>query len=686
MLVFYYRRLSVGQQSPTEETFALSILQAHPRLYLLVEYDNSVGAKLDRLDVIEATEIVSKYKDIIAGRPIEVKLGSNILTASIIAISDQRIFLETKLNEMRRSRNERLPNSPKKEHQYESNNKRLKANSPEVVNLTTNNSKLLSLAWSSSRELGKTFGISEHDTMLIEQEMQSNSRSYWNTSAENKGNLSSFQNRHSIAGPSLSARNKSHVLIRNESTNPVLNNQLPLRHRSMSRSSDQQIRIHSSQRRSPESPDYKYDSTTGSLRLSITNHASNNQSNLPLMLRNASPAPIQTLRKRHQFADEPLQQDTNHTHKKQSPECLNTGRSTSRVEMTPDCFKINKSNNINNKGQTANDANRASTASVSTPVALLSAGANIVNYPQIAYVKPMTFDQQTQTEYGPTLDSTLTDFNTQKISDILVYQEGLQIEQKNIASDFRNVRIDISNLYEEFQSIKTLLMDMQQKLDNQSNAAITPHSPIRNETGSGENMLLTPLQIAENTSDNPVVLYTCHGSNSPNSSNNNLLNLSTSHMNNVTIENIEINENSNVSGITTHNGSRLSIVSNKSRSNGNISSHDLSTSSGSGNVFNNSSMFEERHQKPQKIQTRKIKEMVKHDWSNAAEETAEHEEDCVVIGKYGTKVSTYVMDQIKWQSYSCATRKLLITLFKRDVLASHSLTGKPSPGIYIRYF
>lgn len=51
----------------------------------------------------------------------------------------------------------------------------------------------------------------------------------------------------------------------------------------------------------------------------------------------------------------------------------------------------------------------------------------------------------------------------------------------------------------------------------------------------------------------------------------------------------------------------------------------------------------------------------------------------VLIGSGKTEVDRQVYTQINWSSYAGATRKLLMAVFPRDVLATHSLTGKPSP-------
>lgn len=51
----------------------------------------------------------------------------------------------------------------------------------------------------------------------------------------------------------------------------------------------------------------------------------------------------------------------------------------------------------------------------------------------------------------------------------------------------------------------------------------------------------------------------------------------------------------------------------------------------------------------------------------------------VYIGANKTKVPRSVYESINWHNYSSATRKLLMALFDRTTLATHSLTGKPSP-------
>lgn len=51
----------------------------------------------------------------------------------------------------------------------------------------------------------------------------------------------------------------------------------------------------------------------------------------------------------------------------------------------------------------------------------------------------------------------------------------------------------------------------------------------------------------------------------------------------------------------------------------------------------------------------------------------------VVIGPNGTSIGRQFYNSIQWGSSSAATRQLLVNIFPGEVLATHTLTGKPSP-------
>nr|XP_026495761.1 early boundary activity protein 2-like [Vanessa tameamea] len=53
--------------------------------------------------------------------------------------------------------------------------------------------------------------------------------------------------------------------------------------------------------------------------------------------------------------------------------------------------------------------------------------------------------------------------------------------------------------------------------------------------------------------------------------------------------------------------------------------------------------------------------------------------EMVLIGDGNASVPARLLKNMDWTSYTNATRKLLTAVFSRKVLATHSLTGKPSP-------
>lgn len=51
-----------------------------------------------------------------------------------------------------------------------------------------------------------------------------------------------------------------------------------------------------------------------------------------------------------------------------------------------------------------------------------------------------------------------------------------------------------------------------------------------------------------------------------------------------------------------------------------------------------------------------------------------------VIGVNKTRVPKHILNELSFGNYSSVTRKILVSVFDRETLATHSLTGKPSPG------
>lgn len=56
-----------------------------------------------------------------------------------------------------------------------------------------------------------------------------------------------------------------------------------------------------------------------------------------------------------------------------------------------------------------------------------------------------------------------------------------------------------------------------------------------------------------------------------------------------------------------------------------------------------------------------------------------YQSDIVQIGSNGTTIPVEVFNSIDWSHPAAATRKVLMSVFDRQTLAFHTLTGKPSP-------
>ncbi|XP_073826146.1 early boundary activity 2 isoform X2 [Musca autumnalis] len=70
--------------------------------------------------------------------------------------------------------------------------------------------------------------------------------------------------------------------------------------------------------------------------------------------------------------------------------------------------------------------------------------------------------------------------------------------------------------------------------------------------------------------------------------------------------------------------------------------------------------------------------------TNEASQYPQHVGDVVILGPNGTEIDARSYSSIIWASSASATRQLLGFVFSSDVLATHTLTGKPSPAFYGR--
>lgn len=133
-----------------------------------------------------------------------------------------------------------------------------------------------------------------------------------------------------------------------------------------------------------------------------------------------------------------------------------------------------------------------------------------------------------------------------------------------------------------------------------------------------------------------------------------------------------------------HDEMRDEVISNGTDpSSGASSSSELAMSSSScseGEMFNQ-----------QVIMKNSYKRKAQHEACDYIEVDAEiseypkREGNIVKIGPNGTEISAKAFyDDISWTTAAVATRALLAIIFSPDILATHTLTGKPSPAFYGR--
>lgn len=284
----------------------------------------------------------------------------------------------------------------------------------------------------------------------------------------------------------------------------------------------------------------------------------------------------------------------------------------------------------------SHDANTQHNGTMNKQSVIIS-NPNVQNYP------PMTFDQQTQTDFKINSEYTNAEM---RLTKIMMTEETILSDVHNVSLENHEIKQQVADLRLEIAEVKTLLKDIAEKLTNQ-NDGVHSTSTDFNRSGSILNSTQTSTVVTRTPHVNPPrILNLSHQSNY------------TPHAyNSISIE--PVIEASNDSNFSYSNHSRMSL----SASNQSIYQADTN------------------HSDSAHVSATKL------DYSNnskSAESFIEDEGDPneeVVIGSHNTTVPRNILTKINWNSYSAATRNLLRAKFSREVLATHSLTGKPSPGM-----
>jgi BEN domain len=271
------------------------------------------------------------------------------------------------------------------------------------------------------------------------------------------------------------------------------------------------------------------------------------------------------------------------------------------------------------------------------------------------YVPPMMFDQGTMTDTRYTGNSGGVQDKIQELQKLIELNEHMLNEQKLMKNEGKMCRLLVESFSDEFSAMRKSMQMIETKIETlitdrgQFDAipAEQPKKKILNGSGS------TPYFIIE----------TEGGHASENAS----LSLNGSNLE-YTVEELEADD----SGRST---SRMSYHDQTSM----MSNSSMDFMSGKKEPFrrsHSSSNFSVNSASSTPIARANSN-------SNLIEEWADTEGE-IMIGSNKTTVPVHVLRAIDWKNYKTATRKLLITLFTRETLATRSLTGRPSPAFHDR--
>uniref|UniRef100_A0A182WH42 BEN domain-containing protein n=1 Tax=Anopheles minimus TaxID=112268 RepID=A0A182WH42_9DIPT len=297
---------------------------------------------------------------------------------------------------------------------------------------------------------------------------------------------------------------------------------------------------------------------------------------------------------------------------------------------------------------------------------------------------PMTFDQQTQTTDIPSVGAASYDANFVRI---VSYLESIMAEQKGYRMETEYNRRLLHELQEKILDQHEMVRNVQKQMaelkhfrsSKISKSQTNQYSP---EPGVGTNAMV--IDTYETTNDDHIVLSGGTDSNEQWDTKQELV-----------VEERQPS-NSNQSWMFSHHTS-IPIDDHATRSSTTPQSMDSSS-----RLASESPMFIELENDGQTIdadmkQTRSnattatVHELINNDWDDTVQENESNNNQrnmetttipnttMIAIGSNNTMVPKTVLDNIPWVSYKFATRKVLQAVFPREVLATHSLSGRPCP-------
>lgn len=288
---------------------------------------------------------------------------------------------------------------------------------------------------------------------------------------------------------------------------------------------------------------------------------------------------------------------------------------------------LNQSNNFNDikqeSGKKRKRASEATNGNSNNKKSTSNSSSQSSSSGTEEYQRPMMFDQYCQTDFK----STDSIGQSQQFDKLFSIQNSILEEQKRTGNESKGVQDFVVSLMEQVEQLKQIVTDMNKKIDT----------------------------INDKSSES-VIIY------DNKSSRRSLASLNNSSSN-LTIETYEVNHDNSQLNESNFSNNSIKCSDDFQTSfknlNRTISTHSLNSSVSQNNSNN------------------LVIDQIKNDWGEDDEENAGEN---AKIGTFKTEVPKHILRSINWKSHTGATRKLLMALFTRKVLATHSLTGKPSPG------
>lgn len=269
------------------------------------------------------------------------------------------------------------------------------------------------------------------------------------------------------------------------------------------------------------------------------------------------------------------------------------------------------------------------------------------------YVPPMMFDQGCQTDTRMTGDASGLHDKIQELQKLIELSEHMLSEQKLLKNEAMMSRLLVESFSDEFSAMRKSMQMVESKVES-----------LLTERGQYDTITSEPTTAVKKkllNGSNPF--YIIEGNGSENAS----LSFNGSAVE-YTVEELEAED----SGRST---SRLSYHDQTSMMS-NSSTDYVAAKKELFRRSHSSSNFSVHSASSTPIAQSKGDENMIEEWKNL--------EGDVLIGSNKTTVAVHILRAIDWKNYRAATRKLLITLFSREMLATRSLTGKPSPAFHDR--